>query len=252
MTPSNQNSIEDLVDLLLRIACNEKTGQFEVRVDLRINSSDLDAPDGTAFTVGLKRAWLKLDRSGVEIVPGERFGEPTRPNVVAVKQKTSTESVIESQAGAQADVALHANLSTLRGGAAAKVAASAKHHVAGKKVVSTTASENAAHIRVKARPAERWEVSESAGPLDGTYLNDELLCRIVARDRSNSHSVELTAYAKQKDLILNVTHNGSKFPFITPNHDKLLKILIGKALSSQGSQYDGTITFSKSESDLEK
>lgn len=175
MTPSNQNSIEDLVDLLLRIVCNEKTGQFEVRVDLRINSSDLDSPDGTTFAVELKRAWLKLDRSGADITPGPRFGEPTKPNVVVVKQKTSTESVIESQAGAQAGVALRAELSTLRAGADAKLGASAKHHVAGKKTVSTTASENAAHIRVKARTAERWEVSESNGPLDGTYLNDELL-----------------------------------------------------------------------------
>jgi hypothetical protein len=159
---TQQNSLPELVELLLRTVCNE-AGEWDVRVDLRINSGDLDCSDGTAFNVSFKRAWLKLDRSGIDIVPGSRHGEPTKPNVVTIKQKTSSESVVESQADAHAELSAHASASKTQAGLDAKAGASAKHNVKGKTTVPATASESTSHLRVKVRPAEQWEVSESQG-----------------------------------------------------------------------------------------
>lgn len=250
----DQNAIVELVELLLRVTGeNGKIGDFGVRVDLRIAAADLDGPNGLSFNVGLKKAGLSLDLSGLNVSPGTRQGEPIKPNEVAIKQKMSSERVVENEAIARIDAALNASTSKMEAGLGIKAGAGAKHSTKGKTTVSTTASENASHIRVKARGGDNWEVSEPhPGHLDGTYLNDEVLCRVVAIAGANSHRIELCAYAKQKDLVLNVTHNGSKIPFLSTNHEKMLKILIGKAISASGSQYAGTITFSRSETEVEK
>lgn len=249
---TNQNSIAELVELLLRTVVNTESQEIEVRADLRINTAELDTEDDFSFKVGFKRVWLKLERTGVAITPGGRHGEPMKANNLAIEQTTSCETLLEREASAHASATTKVSASSMQAEADLNIGVDAKGSAKERKTVSTKTSESTPHIRVKARPSEQWEVSETQGALDGTYLNNDLLCRVVAMDRANSLSVELCALAKQKDLVLDVTHNGAKFKFLSNTQEKMLKILIGKALSAAGSRHAGTITFSRSESEIEK
>ena len=93
--PDDNNALPDLVELLLRVSqTTSKTKELDILTELRISNATLDEEqDRLCFTVSLKRAWLSLDLSGLEPVPGSRLGEPTRPNEVSVKRKTSRELV---------------------------------------------------------------------------------------------------------------------------------------------------------------
>jgi hypothetical protein len=244
----DRNSIPELLELLLRtsnVGCKAK--ESKICIDLRIANADLDGPDGLYFSVGLKRVWLSLDLNGLEPVPGTRFGEPTKANEVAVKQKLSNENTVRDQAELQA--AAHLNMTS----PAIDAKLAAGRRATAKTTLSTTTAETTQHMRVKARANLMWEVTESAQftQLDATYLENEVLCRAKSVAGANSKSVSLTAYAKQRDLLLNLTRNGAKFSFLSNNHAKMLKILIGKALSTSGTEYGGIITFSTSEEEVE-
>lgn len=246
----DHNAIVDLVELLLRVAKAENdAAETEVRVDLRLAAADLDGDNGLSFNVAVQKMWISLDLSGLTISPGARHGEPTKPNQVDVERTTKTENVVEKQAHAGLNLRLDPKAFVGDG----SIEGGAKHNSAGKRTVSETASEKSPHIRVKARGGNRWEIAEADGELlDGTYLSNDLLCRVVATAGANSQIVELCAYAKQKDIVLKATRNGTRIPFLTNNHEKMLKILIAKAISASGSSYAGTIAFSKSEGEIEK
>lgn len=243
----DQNAIAELVELLLRVAGAERSPETELRVELRVNSADLDGPDGLSFNVGLTKAWISVDLSGLNISPGTRYGEPTKANEVAIKQKVASEQIVENQVGLELSGSLSA------AGASAKAQGRVNSKAKDKTTVSTIASENAPHLRVKARGAMNWEVSEARNEqLDGTYLNDEVLCRVIGTKGANAQTIEILANAKQKDLVLRVTRNGSRIPFLSNNHEKMLKVVLAKALSASNSDYSGVITFSKSEAEIEK
>lgn len=242
----DQNKITDLVELFLRVAGQGEDGA-EVRVDLRIASADIDAEDGTmSFSVSLKKAWLSMDVNGVTPEPGTRHGEPKKENEVQLKSKVSTED--RTEVGVQAGVNVCASPTK----ADASLNLGAKAAKGSKELVATSSAETTTHMRVKARGGLSWEIAEARPqPLDGTYLENEVLCRVTALPGANSKSIELLAYAKQKDLILDLKSGGSKIPFKSNNHEKMLKILIAKALSATGSRYAGKIDFSKSEAEIE-
>ena len=120
--------------------------------------------------------------------------------------------------------------------------------IAEKGTVSTT--ERQTHYRVRARGNLMWEVTEPPWEqpiLDGTYLNDAVLCRVESHDRANDKRLDLTAYAKQRDLIL--TAKKSKI-FKSTNEKNLFQVLIAKALAG-GDGFDGFVAFSRSELDIE-
>ncbi|MFZ3354206.1 MAG: hypothetical protein WA268_25450, partial [Xanthobacteraceae bacterium] len=135
----------------------------------------------------------------------------------------------------------------------AKLGLGAEHKSSGKTVVSTTSSEVASHIRVKARPNLMWEISDSAqfGQLDGTYIHDESLCRVRTKVGANAKVVSLIASAKQRDIVLHLQQNNTRLSLPSTNHEKMLKVLIAKTLSASKGQFNGIIELSKSETDIE-
>lgn len=232
------NSIPSLVDLSVRVA---KRGDDEideeVRVELRIHPAQLDGPNNMEFTVGLRRMTLSMDLSGVAAVPGSRFGEPTADNIVTQERNLSTEASIENTEAGGGSVKLGMTPElTLKGDASSMI----------KKKTTVSATERKTHHRVRARGNLIWEVTEppwEAPTLDLTYMNDDPLCRISPIDRANSKVIEVTAYAKQKDVI--IEFQKPPFPFRSPNHKKLLSILLSKALAAD-EPFDGVVTFSRS------
>jgi hypothetical protein len=240
------NSIPELFEFLMRTSKGSKK-ETNILGELRIDNASLDGPEGFTFTVLLKRAWLSLDLEGLDAIPGTRYGEPKKPNEVSIKQKTTNETVVQNQLNVQGGIRLASDQPSLN------LDLGAGHSSKGKTVVSTSATQSAPHIRVKARGNLMWEVTENSQltELDGTYLNGDALCRVTARLGANAKNVRLVAFAKQRDIILRLSKNNSLFSFPSKNHERMMKVLISKSLSSSGTQFNGIIEFSKSESDVE-
>jgi hypothetical protein len=243
---NDNNPVPELLEFLLRASKNSKK-ETKILGELRINSATLEGPEGLSFTVSLKRAWLSLDLEGLEPIPGSRYGEPVRPNELSIKQKTVNETLVQNQVNANASV----HLDSTHPHAALDLGAD--YNSKGKTTVSTTSAESAPHIRVKARGNLMWEVTESPNlpDLDGTYLDGEALCCVTAKIGANAKFVRLIAFAKQRDVQLRLTKNNSLFSFPSKNHERMLKVLISKALSSPGAPFNGIIEFSCSETEVE-
>jgi hypothetical protein len=251
--PENNNSLPDLLELVVRLDESPDNPELtDIKVELRIATTDLNGPEDLNFTVGLKRAWLSLDLLGLELVPGSRFGEPTKPNQVAFESKFSKESTMHASAVAGASLKLGAAPTGLSASAATEIGG--KRSTDSKTTSSRSATETEAHIRVKARGNLKWEVSEppQTNTLDATYLDNEVICRAKAARGANAMSISMIAYARQRDVILELNRKGISFGFPSKNHEKMMKILISKAISSSNEKYNGTITLSESEIDLEK
>ena len=244
---NDNNSLPDILELLLRVLPSRKAKTFEISPELRISKGIVEGEDNLCFEVALKRTWLDLDLVGLDPIPGSRFGEPVKDNEAEAKRKTSQEVV--KQGGAHGKIAVGVDPTKVSGslslGAEAKATA--------KTVQSTTSAEKISHFKVKARPNLKWEVTESVqlDELDGTYLQGEPLCKASAKNGANARTVYLTAFVKQRDVILRLLKEKNLFSYRNPTQEKLLKILIAKALSGSNSGYNGIIEFSHSEVELE-
>lgn len=240
---SDKNAIPDLVELMVRVVHSvTDEGQKEIRSELRVQPAMLDGSNKLRFSVGLKRLMLSLDLSGLQPVPGSRHGEPIKDNQETREHTVSTEISVERRraGGLGLKLALNSELSAKKDDSQA---------VAEKGTVSTT--EKQTHYRVRARGNLTWEVSEPPWEmpiLDGTYLNDAVLCRVSNQDRANTKQVDLTAYAKQKDLLFTPEKAGV---FRGTNERKLLQVLLSKALAGSES-FNGLVAFSRSEIDVEE
>ncbi|WP_198034804.1 hypothetical protein [Bradyrhizobium sp. WSM1417] len=239
---SDKNSIPDLVELIVRCTPSAAVeGQNEIRSELRVQPAMLEASSKLRFSVGLKRLMLSLDLSGLHAVPGSRHGEPIKESQETRERTVSTEISVERKrtGGLGLKLALNSELSAKTDDSQA---------IAEKGTVSTT--EKQTHYRVRARGNLTWEISEPPWEmpiLDGTYLNDALLLRTSCQDRANTKRIDLTAYAKQKDIVFTPEKVGV---FRGTNERKLLQVLLSKALAGSDS-FAGLVAFSRSEIDVE-
>jgi hypothetical protein len=245
----DRNSIPGLVDMSLRASeTQEGSGEIDLKAELQVNPVELDTHEGTTFTVAIKRLMLSLDLGGLDVVRGSRHGELVKDHVVTRERSLSAETVVSGK---------------LSGDAGLKIGADLKPEInfsagASRTATSTTSvkfSETDQHIIVRARGGMTWEVAEpqwlDAKHLEATYLQNDTLCKVIAQPGANAQTAQLTAYAKQKDLTLKATKKAKLLRFKSANHEKLLKVLIAKALSSSGSQFNGIVTFSVSETVVE-
>jgi hypothetical protein len=97
----NQNSLPDLIEVLMRVVNSNEEDHRDVRVELRVNSVSLVADDCLEFVVELDRANLSLDLDGFEVVPKSRYGEPSKSNDVAIKHKLTNETVLQGEVPSQ-------------------------------------------------------------------------------------------------------------------------------------------------------
>jgi hypothetical protein len=251
--PNDENSLPQLLDLRVRIAnCTKVEGRKDVLVDLRIHRTEIDGPEEAVISVQLKRATLELDLAGLEAVPKTRLGEPVRENRIVEKQTTKVTTTLDAKVGVHAGLDITMlNLPSLKlsADATAEAKATSVH----------TAKQDIAEYRVKARPGDTWEVTEprtkTSGtqqqPLDGTYLLDEVLCKVAPQKGANMMSVGVTAVAKQRDMMLELTKGNLWQTYVNTSHEKLFKILLAKSLCPAGNTYSGLIKLSRSETDIE-
>jgi hypothetical protein len=249
---ADSNSLPELLDLRLRIReCEKSDGHKELRVDLRINRADFDGPDDCIISVALQKATLDLQLSGLEAVPNTRLGEPVRELQVTEKQTTKVTTGMEGKATARAGVDLTKVVP-------AALSLSADATVRAKASSTFTSKQDITGYRVKARGGDTWEVSEpqlktgekEAALLDGTYLLDDVLCNAKPTRGANIKSVGLTAYAKQRDLKLDIS-KATVWQTIGLNQEKLFSIFVAKSLGPAGSKYSGLVKLSHSEIEVE-
>jgi hypothetical protein len=245
----DRNSIPELVELIMLVSKAEETPEeSNVHVDLRVSPTQIDGPDDLSISVSVKRLTPNIDLAGLHIAPHSRFGELLKPNIDAAEKTLKTETSIEGE---------------IKGDAGFKVSATSLPEVSfnagAKRTAKTTNSvsstEKQSHVRVRARGNQTWDITEPPWEeikhLDATYLNHDVLCKVRSQKGANARSIQLTAFAKQKELVLAAAKSKSILRFRSTNHERLMKVLIGKALSSSSGEYSGIVTFSSSEADLE-
>lgn len=97
-TQSNRtNAIPEFIELRAMLAEDEDTGKPKyLRVDLRIQPSDLEDEDGNVLAViSIVRAVLCLNLDGLDVAPGTRLGEPVKgpgAMIKTAKRETTTTS----------------------------------------------------------------------------------------------------------------------------------------------------------------
>jgi hypothetical protein len=249
---NDTNSLPDLLELLLRVVPNKgKATGFEVTPELRITKGMVEGEEDLCFEVSLKRVWLDLHLDGLDPISGTRFGDPVKDNEAEVKRKTSHEVVKEGKGHAK--IGFSVDPSNVSG----SLSAGAEGKAAEKRVESTTSTQKISHLKVKARPNLKWEITESPqlDELDGTYLEGtegDPLCQVTPKKGANLRSVQLGALVNQRDVILRAHKEKHPFSFRNPTQEKMMKILIAKALSGTDSKFNGVIEFSKSEIEIEE
>jgi hypothetical protein len=241
---SNQNSLPDLIEVLMRVVNSNEEDHRDVRVELRVNSVSLVADDCLEFVVELDRANLSLDLDGFEVVPKSRYGEPSKSNDVAIERKLTNETVLQGEVSAS----LEGTVSSVPSGSfSGKVSGSAGT----RSTESTSAQQTQNLLRVKARGNLRWEISEptlqgSTAALADSYLVDDVLCKIKALPGANMLAVKLAAFASKRDIRVTPRSKLSRFSFKSRNHEAMLNAVIAKALSHSESN-GGILTFSIAE-----
>jgi hypothetical protein len=251
--PTDENSLPQLLDLRVRVQkCAEIEGHRDVRADLRIYRSEVDGPDGAAIAVQLKRATLEMELAGLDTIPKTRLGDPVRENKVVEKQATNVKTNLEGK------VAVHAGLDITKLNPAT-LKLSADGLAEAKATTTHTSKQEIVDYRVKARGGDTWEICEpktkassmQEQPLDGTYLSDDILCKVAPQRGANMMSVNITAVARQRDMTLELTKGNLWQTYVNTSHEKLFKILVAKSLGRAGSEYAGLIKLSRSETDIE-
>lgn len=245
-TTHGKDSVPELVQLGVRLLKpNDPDSKEEVRVELRVNSAPLEINERETYDVSLMKLTLSLDVSGFAIEPGSKRGEPTRPPEVIKTETVVTEFSRTGGAGAKGGLTLGVAEQSL------KIQGEASGSVTNKESVSTTKEDR--HILVIAKGNDTWEVSEPPWAenkrLNSKYLNDDPLCLVTKQDRANLHTVDLIAYARQRDLCFDPTHNKLFGGLLTPI-DKLLGVILAKAIS-RDQPYRGVVTFSHVVVDVE-
>lgn len=238
MSKQDNNSIPELVELSSRMETNPGGPESELKIELRVHPASVDGPHDLTFSASLTRLVLSLDLVGLSVVPGSRFGEPTRKNEAIFEMTISKENGAEQkragEIGASASILRAVSVSTRQTDSQGRTS---------KETIAQ--SETKHHHRVCALGNLNWEVTQPPWEtqiLDLTYMNDETLCKVRTRDRANQKSLVLRAFARQRDVSCDAEKAG--FPFLrTPTQKKLMNILLSKALASDGN-FNGTLTFS--------
>jgi hypothetical protein len=251
--PTDINSLPRLLELRLRVQpCPKNVEHKDVCVDLRIDRTEIDGPDGQVVSVRLRKATLGMDFSGLDPLPNTRFGEPRRENKVVEKQTTKVTTGLEGK------VAMHAGLDITKINPI-NLKLSADATAEAKATTVHTSKQEIADYLVTARGGDTWVISEprtkTSGveekPLDGTYLSDEILCKVTTQRGANMTSVGISASAKQCDIVLELTKGNLLHTFLNVSQEKLFKILVAKSLGLEGNKYAGIVKLSRSEITLE-
>lgn len=213
----------------------------------RFGVTELVIEDGQVCTVSVGRAFIGLDLSGLTIKPGSELGAVVKANEVIVKH--------ESEKVARGSIA---------GGAKAKLGALLDSNISGsvqgeleKKNVERSTYESI-KTRVTPRGGQMWEiVAIDEKFLNGDYLSlNDALCRVKAKRGANQQEVVAQVFVKQRDLLFRYDGASWLATRLSKNKERLLNILIAKALNARAAagshSYTGSLVLSEAVTEFEK
>lgn len=247
MTEAN-NPLDELSELFVCTAKDVEGGRGdEMYCQLRFGETELVLEDGTVFKVSINRAFLGLDLEGLTISPGSEFGAVVKENAVSVEHETK-ESKTTNLVGAVT--------SKLSNSPTANASAKAEHSRS--RQTNKKSTYKTTQTRVTPRGGQKWEIlaiDEQA--LDGDYLSvKNALCRFKGKKGSNRQTATAQIFVKQRDMLFRQDSTGVvQWLKLSRNKEKLLNILIAKALNSQAAKgdhlYTGALILSEAVTDHE-
>lgn len=242
----NKNPLEELSELFAIASDQPDSASTDhLHYQLRFGETELVLEDGRVCYVSVQRAFLQLDLSGLTIQPGSEHGNIPKSNEVTIQHASKK----TSQASFKGKV--EAALNRTPSGQASATGELSRS-------TTETAAYETTKTRVTARGGQRWEIVEpDKQPLDGTYLaHDVALCRLQAKRGANQREVTARVYVKQRDLLFRYEGSGLvSFVRLTRNKERLLNILIAKALNTKAPAdshlYAGSLILSEAVSEHE-
>jgi hypothetical protein len=220
-----QNPFNELSELRLQLSASDE-GQFEVKCRIRFSVMRHEH-SGREYTVGLKRASLRLNLEGCETTLDPVFGENS---LASVTDEATLE--MNSQVGGNVKVSVGTEGPP---GASAGFNAGADTKNARKSSLSNT------RLPMTAKPNDTWEVVAQSvdgtahANLDGTAIAGQRLCTIQRRDGGNRLAVTGEIHASKGSL--NVSAKGGnklgKDFAVWGNKDAVIGQVLKKALERE-------------------
>lgn len=248
----HQNPLADLVELKTQLAPKEGGDMaHEVLAELRVHPYEIEEPFGT-IGIEISEAILSLQFSGLEVVPGTKFGNPvvgskTQQEVHLERTVTISSDRVRTRSGG-------VGLGASTGGLEGKVELSRGASDQTGQAISerTNRTDVVEHHHVKAIGNDNWKISGGPnGPLDGVYINHQSLCEVSPIANANRVGVETEFIVRQRHLKAEMT--GDQWwltSIVSTNQKKIAKVLIAKSLHETASDkaFDGKFIFAKSHS----
>lgn len=243
-----KNPIEELSELFVVPPTDVDDGSNDkLYCQLRFGEAELALDDGTVFKVAVIRAFLALDLAGLIILPGSEYGATIKENLIDVKceSKESNElkkgGAIGGQLGSSSSLGISGSaeqVTTLR--------------------TSKASETHVAKTRVTPRGGQKWEIlAIDEEKLDGDYLSPQVaLCHFKSKKGANQQAATTRVYVKQRDMKFSCDNPGLLAGLkLSRNKEKLLNILIAKALNSCTATgkhvYTGALILSEAHSEHE-
>lgn len=244
MTVSNENPLPDLVEFLIEVTRPNQTDQkLTIFADLRIAPAEIHE-DPICFLVKVKRLILNFDGDGLRIASGSRFGEMTKQNTI----ETKTVLFANSKSSKEGDVKLNVDREKIGHGdlLAIRAVGSRNYDIETREEVT----ERQPRLRMRTLPNSRWELREPQdAPLDGTYLEHELLCSVEPSTGSNRRALQIRIICHQSDLEL--VPMGGLLDRVSITKQRMAAIVVAKSISntekSNSGNYRGKIVIAQSE-----
>lgn len=247
------NSMPEICELGIRIVSAPfQEGHLYCVAELRLHNGEIPLGDEVC-EVSISKLTISIDLEGLEAVPGSRHGEPRRPNATRIDRTITHTNAAGKSYKAAADAYLNTTIPVLTASAQGGISGSTARETA------LIVNDQDEHLRVRAIPSLRWEVSEPDGaPLSGTYLGGESLLGLAKAERANRSSLSVNVRVRQRDLNVRQVMTGASslifFSRICNTQRRLLDIFIAKSLSaavSGGGKYLGEIILSNHSDEIQ-
>lgn len=226
-----KNALPEICELNIRIDTNVHEGEeINCVAEFRLYKGDIPLGDEEC-EITISKATISINTEGLEPKPGTRYGEPKKKNTVPITKTTQQKN------NKKTDYLLSGGMKAGLDSAIPHLAGNASKSGSTEQNSCIETAETTEHLRVRALPNLRWEVSEPKDdPLDGTYLENDTLLSMNRLSGANRTSFTATVTVKQRHLqIRQIIQDDISIKFfnrLSTNQRRLLDIFIAKSLSS--------------------
>jgi hypothetical protein len=232
--PTHDNRLARCVELELSEGQGTTQKSLTLLAEVRCGTGRLQSERFTA-TIGVSEVELVIEIEGGTVATQSRFGERIRAAEERIETTTVETDVTKIQTGASVGGNLDLNSGGRLPTGAIRASGSAAYNRDVKRKSDRKFTQAEITRRVQALGGNTWVLKEPGNALlDGTYLRDDALCRIEASTRINKVR-GVVSVAKKHVKVLSVVNNETGGDVrIGPNRAKILQILAGQTLGTDG------------------